>query len=170
MTLNSAGSSHNTRYIVMLFMVIMIVMLSMVISSWYIAQYRVLADIVGNTVLPFFKQPVKKNTFGHYEEEGLIETYYMIWMVNFRRRAWSRRRRELSERALRLGRRARCATQSCDLFFALFKNISAGGFAVWKYTYKIWIIEAGEDPPDRAVITFSVLPFGKASLVSIDEI
>ena len=83
---------------------------------------------------------MKKNTLGHDEEEGLIETYYMIWMVNFRRRAWSRRRRELSERASRLGRRARCATQSCDIFsFAsvLFKNISAGGFAVWKYTYKI---------------------------------
>ena len=76
-----------------------------------------LADIVGNTVLPFFKQPVKKNTFGHYEEEGLIETYYMIWMVNSRRRAWSRRRRELSERASRLGMRARCATQSCDKKF-----------------------------------------------------
>ena len=42
-------------------------------SSSYIAQYRVLADIVGNTVLPFFK-PVKKK----------------ILLVMMRRRAWLR--------------------------------------------------------------------------------
>ena len=125
-------------------------------QRWFFTQYEVHCH---DCQAVWAKMPPKnKNKFRRLP-------LWCLWMVNFRRRAWSRRRRELSKRASRLGRMARCATQSCDIFsFLRFsKNISAGGFAVWKYTYKIWIIEDGQHAPDRAVITFLVLPFGESA-------